>query len=222
MLKTGSMLLHQMSTRLVRRYHPEWHCRRWSNEELRPWGLAVSGDIINVSGWRDSDKNGREYKDYFVNKRLYAVSNVGGARGSDADTTAEQLRLDLTQPIDAGLRNSFDVVFNHTTLEHVFNIQVAASALATLTRDLLMVVVPAKQDVHTEPESYLDYWRPTHFALSALFTQAGLTTVYCSRNVNPVFTEYLFLVASRHPARWTTTAATIKQQRRRYGTILVP
>jgi hypothetical protein len=42
--------------KLLRRLHPEWKSRNWSNMELRRYGHLLTGDVINVSGWDDRDK----------------------------------------------------------------------------------------------------------------------------------------------------------------------
>lgn len=180
--------------------HPEWQSRRWSNAELRRWGSLFSGNVINVSGWDDRDKEGGHYQDYFPNKASYSISNIDGARGLSG--AANEIFLDLTQEVPEDLKGRFDVVFNHTTLEHIFDIHQALAGLCELTRDLVIIVVPFMQAVHYEPGSFLDYWRPTPFALEALFRENGLEVVYCANNDNPVYNVYIYCLASRFPERW--------------------
>jgi hypothetical protein len=202
--------LHTRTTRGLRRLqYREWHSRHWSNEELRRWAPLLPGDIINVSGWMDGDKEGGTYSDYFTAKRSYVVSNVSGARGSE-DPSA--LRIDLTEDTPPGLRGGFDTVFCHTVLEHVFDIRNAVRVLCALSRDLVIVVVPFSQQVHYDEGSYLDYWRPTPFALTELFKENRLSVVYWSSNPNTVYPTYLFMIASHEPERWRSAAASVRNQ----------
>jgi hypothetical protein len=185
---------------ILQKLHPEWHGRRWSNMELQKWGKLFSGDVINVSGWDDRDKEGGKYVDYFPNKSTYTISNIHGARGS---TGAEnEIYLDLSQDLPENLVSQFDVVLNHTTLEHIYNIQQAVCTLCALSRDIVIVIVPFIQRVHWEPDSFLDYWRPTPFALKELFETSGLELVYWNWNDNPVFNVYTICVGSKKPTNW--------------------
>jgi hypothetical protein len=197
--------LHAVTGRILRRLHPEWHARFWSNSELRWWGQLVTGDVINVSGWRDNDKFGGRYADYFPNKSSYTISNAGGARGV-GDGRLPEIYLDLALPLSPELRRRYDVVLNHTTLEHVYDIRLAVHNLCELSRDLVMTITPFLQCVHWEEGSYLDYWRPTPFAMQQLFSECGFDVIHCSYNDNPVHDVYMFTVASRQPQRWSRHA----------------
>ena len=64
--------------------------------------------------------------------------------------------MDLAVPLPVELENQFDVVFNHTTLEHIFDIFTAFQNLCRLTKDILIIVVPFLQEQH---ENFGDYWR---------------------------------------------------------------
>ncbi len=192
--------LHRFSTRLLQKAHPEWENRTWSNDELRRWGGLLQGDVINVSGWHDQDKQGGHYRDYFPQRSSYTISNIGGARGATGHP--DEIFLDLTAELRGELHRRYDVVFNHTVLEHIYDIHKAVSNLCLLSRDLVVVVVPFRQQVHFDAGSFLDYWRPTPFALSALFGQNGFEVVYCTTNENPVYSIYTFCIASSQPAKW--------------------
>lgn len=187
--------------RLLRRLHPEWDARRWSNAELARVAGLVTGRVINVSGWHDLDKHGRRYRDYFTQATDYAVSNIGGARGTTPGSA--DIPLDLSQPLDPALAGTFDAVFNHTVLEHVFELHQAVANLCALSRDVVIVVVPFQQMVHYDAGSYLDYWRVSPFAMEKLFAANGFHLSYWSSNDNPVTNVYLFCVASRDPGRWS-------------------
>lgn len=135
--------------------------RIWSNRELRKFSHLFTGDVVNVSGWKDEDKEGERYKNYFQNASSYSLTNyVAEARGFQG--YEDEIFLDLSKPIPAELHGKFDVVFNHTVLEHVFEVNQAFENLCNMTRDILIVVVPFLQEMHGE---YGDYWRFTPQAM---------------------------------------------------------
>jgi hypothetical protein len=184
---------------LLRGLHPEWDPRRWSNQELRRLGHLFEGEIINVSGHKDEDKEGSVYADYFPRRAGYAVSNVATERGLTG--RPGEIYLDLNQELPAGLAGRFDLAFNHTVLEHVFDLGQAVANLCGLSRDAVVAVTPFLQPVHWD-EGYEDHWRPTPFALARLFAAQGFEVVYWSANDNPVFNVYLFTLATRLPEKW--------------------
>jgi hypothetical protein len=192
--------LHRFTTKAMRRAYPEWENRGWSNRELRRWAGSFAGDVINVSGWHDEDKEGGHYRDYFPRRTSYTISNIGGARGIMGHEN--EIFLDLTAELTPELHRRYDVVFNHTVLEHIYEIRTAVTNLCKLSRDLVVIVVPFSQQVHFEPGSFLDYWRPTPFALSEMFKANGFEIVYCSMNENPVYSIYTFCVATSKPEKW--------------------
>jgi len=49
--------------------------RIWSNSELRKFAHLFTGKVINVSAWKDLDKEGNRYKNYFINASEYWISN---------------------------------------------------------------------------------------------------------------------------------------------------
>lgn len=191
--------IYAVVVNLFRRATPQWNPRIWSNRELAKFAALYEGRIVNVSGWNDEDTEGRRYADYFTNKSEYVVSNYGGARG---DVRGADINLDIQQPLAEELAGSFDVVFNHTTLEHIKDVNQAFDVLCGLSRDSVIVVVPFLQHMHWEPGSWEDYWRYSPLALEYLFEQRGLKVVYLSFNDNPVHPIYCFCVATRHPERW--------------------
>ena len=38
--------------------------RIWSNNELKKFSDLFRGDIVNISAWRDEDKEGKQIRDY--------------------------------------------------------------------------------------------------------------------------------------------------------------
>ena len=173
--------------------------RAWSNGVLRAVAPHFDGDVINVSGWRDEDKEGGWYRDYFKNARSYSVTNYGeGYRGAVA---ADQLVVNLEVDLPSALKARADVVFNHTTLEHVFDVFKATANLCAMTRDIAIVVVPAVQEEHAT-ESFGDYWRFTSGGLRRLFEVNGLTPIFFASSPYRDCAIYHLCIASRQPAGW--------------------
>lgn len=109
--------------------------------------------------------------------------------------------LDLGGELPAALEQRFDVVFNHTTLEHIFEVRRAFANLCRLSRDVVIVVVPFAQQQH-ETESFGDYWRFTPSCLRQLYAENGLTVAYESESPYADAACYLFFVGARRAERW--------------------
>jgi hypothetical protein len=165
--------------------------RIWSNNELKKFASLFSGDIINVSGWTDEDKEGDKYSNYFTNKNSYSISNFSsdkkGLQGFD-----NEFYLDLEKDLPTDLISKYDVVFNHTTLEHVFDCFKAFNNLCLLSKDVVIVVVPYLQQVHGL--GYLDYWRFTPHTMKQLYENNGMKLRYCSANGGDDSSIYLFCI----------------------------
>jgi hypothetical protein len=173
--------------------------RLWSNRELRKIGPLFSGAIVNVSGWRDEDKQGGFYRAYFPNAASYEVTNFEGFRAGGA---GDPSFLDLEKPLPPERHGRFDAVFNHTTLEHVYDVRLAMANLCALARDCVIVVVPFAQVQH-EVDDFKDFWRFTPTALRRMFAENGLETVYEAANHDLHAGIYILMVASRNPQSWT-------------------
>lgn len=172
--------------------------RVWSNRELRRIGPMIRGDVVNVSAWQDSDKEGGVYGDYFPNASSYTITNWRTeARGFQG--TPGEVFLDLTQKLPVELVRRFDAVFNHTTLEHVFDFQTAFSNLCEMSRDLVILVVPLLQQVHAD---YGDFWRFTPRAVEEMFASNAFGCVYVRTNDHLRSSVYVFAIGSREPGNW--------------------
>ena len=181
--------------------------RIWSNKELKKIAPKFSGDVINVSGWVDEDKEGKIYREYFVNANTYTISNLGGgAQKGKKLSIDDSIDIDLNKPINTQLHQKFDVVFTHTVLEHVFNIFTAIENLCMLSRDVIITVVPFIQLVHVVDDdklgSFLDYWRFTPYCLDALFKQHGFSTIYISGTNLKSTSLYYIHICSKNPHKW--------------------
>lgn len=173
--------------------------RHWSNQQLAKLGPLFSGDIVNVSAWDDRDKEGGHYKDYFTKASSYSYTNHDGYRGFQG--LPNEYRLDLTGGIPEHLAHRFDVVFNHTTLEHIFDVRKAFANLCKLSSDIVIVVVPFAQVQH-ESDDWKDYWRFTPTCLRKLYEENGLTVIYEAQSPHRNSAVYVLSVASQHPNRW--------------------
>jgi hypothetical protein len=173
--------------------------RLWSNEELRRIAPLFTGDILNVSAWKDGDREGGHYKDYFSSASSYTISNWRSSHGYQGNDS--EIIINLEESIPEVYNRKFDAVFNHTTLEHIFDVFRAFNNLCELSRDVVIVVVPFMQFLHWK-EGYLDYWRFTPYALRALFERSGLRCVYESVFDRPNHSVYVLSVGSRHPEKW--------------------
>lgn len=172
--------------------------RLWSNEVLRQVGPLAEGEVVNVSAWQDADKEGGYYRTYFPNADRYYTSNYGGFRGEGIE---DSFLLDLESPLPVKLEQRFDLVFNHTTLEHVYDVFRAVENLCRTTRDAVIVVVPAVQQEHLS-DSFSDYWRFTSCGLSALFERNGLEVMMMVSSPYRNAAIYHLALASRQPHLW--------------------
>lgn len=172
--------------------------RYWSNREIAKLAPHFQGSIVNVSGWDDRDKEGRRYKDYFSGASEYARTNFPGHRGYRG--APDEVELDLTADLPPDLLGRYDVVFNHTTLEHIFEVRKAFANLCAMSRDVVIVVVPFSQVQH-ESDSYGDYWRFTPTCLRELFSENGLSTIYEAESPMRDAAIYLLFIGARFPDR---------------------
>lgn len=156
------------------------------------------GGVVNVSGWNDNDKQGGKYRDYFINASSYSITNYGGVRGkAQSDIQIDEYQVDLTKAIPDSLIGKFDVAFNHTTLEHIYDNRTAFRNLCRLAQDAVIVVVPWVQEVHVT-ESFSDYWRYSPYAMEKLFDENGFSMVICSYNDDQDTAVYLFCIGIRN------------------------
>lgn len=181
-------------------YQLPFEVRVWSNRQLEKIASLFSGEVINVSGWKDADKEGRHYRDYFISATNYYVSNHTGSRGFK-DNPETDFSIDLISKLSDDLLERFDVVFNHTTLEHIFDVNIAFRNLCLLSKDVVILVVPFSQKLHYE-QSYGDYWRFTPMSLRALFAANEYEVVYESASPYKNNVIYLFCVGSKYPENW--------------------
>jgi hypothetical protein len=175
--------------------------RIWSNSVLAKIAPHFAGEVINVSGWKDSDKDGRHYRDYFSSASRYYLSNYAGHSGLADAADITDFAIDLEAPLAPELNQRFDVVFNHTALEHIFDTHAAFANLCAMSRDAVVLVVPFAQKMHYT-ESFGDYWRFTPQAMRKLFERQGMSVVFEGANNTFNASVYLIAVGVRDPVSW--------------------
>jgi len=172
--------------------------RVWSNGELKKFAHRFDGDIVNVSGWQDGDKQGNCYRDYFTQAKTYTITNYKsehrGFQGYE-----NEIFLDLEKSLPENLIGKFDVVFNHTVLEHVFEVNTAFKNLCLMSKDIVIIVVPFLQEMHT---NYGDYWRFTPLTIKKLFEVNNLSLLYLSFNSHKNASTYIFAIATKNESKW--------------------
>lgn len=172
--------------------------RVWSNRQLAEVSHLVTGDVVNVSAWKDDDKQGRKYRDYFSSARSYSITNFDQDKRGFQGLEGE-LFLDLEKDLPEALVGKFDCVFNHTTLEHVFDFELALDNLTAMTKDLIILVVPFLQPMHSH---YGDYWRFSPMAIARMLERRGFEIGRLNFNNHPNSSVYVFCVATRIRSRW--------------------
>ena len=187
--------------------------RRWSNRALKPLAAAFRGDILNVSGWRDEDKEDGFYRDYFGNASSYKVTNYYGTDGAD-DGMEDSIFLDLEKDLPDSLHGVCDLAWTHTVLEHVADVEASFVNLGKLTRDVLLIIVPWIQDEHYSPGLYGDYWRFTPMGMQRLMKLAGCELVHLDANDQPWYPVYLLAIGTKHPDKWRGTFPEIDWKKR--------
>lgn len=168
--------------------------RKWSNSELKKFSKNFFGEVINVSGWRDSDKENSRYKNYFSNCNNYSVSNWSfSERGQENKLFENEYLIDLEKNLDDRLIGKFEVVFNHTTLEHIFDIFKAFQNLCKLSSDTVIIILPFIQEQHTNAD-FKDYWRITPQAIKEMFDRNNFELSYINANDEKNSSIYIFAV----------------------------
>lgn len=172
--------------------------RIWSNQELDKFAHLFGGDVANVSAWKDEDKQGGKYRDYFSQARSYTITNYKheamGFQGVEGE-----IFLDLTAELPQEFIGKFDTVFNHTVLEHIYDVKKAFANLCLMSREAVIIVVPFLQQMHTD---YGDYWRFTPLNIESMFKEQGWNLQYLSFNEEAKASVYIFAIAVKDKLKW--------------------
>lgn len=177
-----------------------FNARLWSNSELKKISFLFSGDIVNVSAGNDGDKEHDFYQNYFKNKTSYTITNY---KKIHTNNNYKEIILDLENEIPIELQKRFNVVFNHTVLEHIYDTDKAIKNLCDLSEDIIITVVPFLQTYHHEEEFYFDWWRFSPLALINKFKKYNFKTIYINWNKDPIGNIYIFHIATYKPNKWS-------------------
>lgn len=169
--------------------------RIWSNKELKKFSHLFTGSVINVSAWRDEDKEGFYYREYFENASDYWISNYKADARGWQENSSQQIYIDLEQSLEKKLIQNFDIVYNHTTLEHVFDVNTAFQNLCMMAKTHVIVVVPFLQEQHG---AYGDFWRFTPLCIERLFKINDFSLSYINFNDKPGDAVYIFAIGVRN------------------------
>jgi len=173
--------------------------RIWSNKELKKFASYFKGHVVNVSAWKDEDKQGCRYRDYFSSATNYSLTNyLPEARGLQ-EGLDDQIFLNLEGDLPVDLKNKFDVVFNHSVLSHVFECVKAFDNLCAMSSDIVIVVIPFLQH---QQSAYGDYWRFTPEVVNKLFKKNNMELLYINYNDGSNQFIYIFAIASKNPDKW--------------------
>lgn len=168
--------------------------RRWSNTALKDMVRSMEGyaSVINVSGWRDEDKQGRFYREYFPDAVEYLVT------GYDSDTERSATDAPIVDLMDPNtVKVSADVAFTHTVLEHVPNPHLAVTTLARIARTYILTVVPVVQGFHFSPGNYGDYFRFMPHSMAYMLEANGFQVERVAIGPRYSYTKYMVCLASR-------------------------
>lgn len=174
--------------------------RLWSNDILKENipKLQRYQSVINVSGWKDSDKEGGYYKNYFIKEVDYYVSNYPDDKEKGV-SNVDDIQIDLAKLLPSELENKFDVAFNHTVLEHVINPEFAFDQISKLTKDVLITVIPWKQALHFNPGQFGDYYRISPFTMRRFYEKNNFTLLLEEYSPNYAPDTYLLYIGSKKP-----------------------
>lgn len=172
--------------------------RRWSNAELRRFAALFEGAAVNVSAWEDRDKEGGFYRSYFPSASSWSITNYGTDQGT-LQGADNEIFLDLEADLPLDLSGKFATVFNHTTLEHIWDFRRAFHNLCAMSSDIVIIVLPWLQPQHAD---YGDYWRFSPQSTTRLFEEEGFELLYLSWTQEPNAAVYIFAIASRQHGKW--------------------
>ena len=181
---------------------PTRQARLWSNDFIRSIAPHAQGRIVNVSAWKDEDKAGGHYRDYFTAAERYETTNYDGWRGSEAPTDHN---VDLLGELPGDLVGAFDLVLNHTTLEHVYDAHKALSVLCRMSRDAVLVIMPWMQHLHGPEDG--DFWRFSPYAMRRMLAANDFAVVREEAGPVGAKVQYLGYLAARDAKRWDNRLA---------------
>lgn len=108
--------------------------------------------------------------------------------------------LDLAQDLPTEYARRFDGVFNHTTLEHIYEVKKTLQNLCALSKDMVTLAVPFWQQMHGD---YGDFCPLTPLTVKNLFEENGFSLLYLNCNPHRDASVYIFAMGTRNPSKWS-------------------
>lgn len=187
--------------------------RIWSNKELKKISTIFTGTVLNVSAWKDQDKEGMFYSSYFLNSSSYTISNWRESeRGSSKILKDNEIVIDLEGQVEDKFLEKFETVLNHTTLEHTFDVFNSFKNLCRLSSDTVIIIVPFLQEVHFDCD-FGDYWRFTPQSILKLFKKNNFELTYINFNDNKVSSIYIIAVGCKSKSKYKNQIKNIKDNK---------
>lgn len=174
--------------------------REFSNAILKYYGHLFTESVVNVSGWRDGDFEGGTYASYFPNAKSYHISNAP-TKMKGVGSIENEIEIDLSKPIPETLKKKYGVVFNHTTIEHIFDIDTAIKNLCDLSTDVVIMVAPTLQHIHYN-KGYGDYNRLTPMGIVKYLEKNGLETIVLQSNEQQFSPIFCFALAVHKDSKY--------------------
>ena len=185
--------------KLMSQYSRRYSARAWSNDQIAEIGQLLPEHlrIINVGGWLDEDKEGSNYRSYFREPSVYHVANYTGDK--EKGMVPSDLYIDLTEPLPPDAIGQYNLSYTHTVLEHVSDPCFGFAQVAKLTSDLILTVLPWKQELHFSPGNFGDYHRLSPFVMRRLHQENGFEILWESYTPAPCMTTYLLYLGTKKP-----------------------
>lgn len=175
--------------------------RSWSNNRLKDIGksLPLFENALNVSGNLDLDKEGDTYKNYFKALK-YNISSY--PKDKTFSNPEKLIEIDLDEDacqVTSKHFEKYDLVFNHTVLEHIKNPFNAFANLENLLapNGILICVVPFIYKFHFSHGNFGDYWRFTPHAIDLLHKNSNLFINLLEVGPLMGYEKYLISVATK-------------------------
>ena len=179
-----------------RGFHKPRDCSDRSFDASLP---STQGTSLTSAPGKTAISADRSIADIFITRAGYFTTNFGTAQG-EMQGGAHEIYLNLEDDLESNRLGRYDVVFNHTTLEHVWNFRKAFYNLCAMDSDTVVLVVPWLQPLHS---SYGDYWRFSPQTVARLFAEQKMTTLYLSWNHDVRSAVYVFAIATHdHGLHW--------------------
>jgi hypothetical protein len=175
--------------------------RSWSNERLKfiSKSLPEFNNALNCSGHLDLDKQGSYYQSYFKVEK-YTISSFENDSTYSNPKKLFLLNLDEDcEKVSEEHYQNYDLIFNHTVLEHVMNPYQAFANFENLLapNGILICVVPFIYKFHFSNGDFGDYWRFTPHTMELLHKQFNLSVKFLEVGPHNSYEKYIISVATR-------------------------